>query len=365
MKSVQLFRGSPSERAVLWGFALLLLALLLRGALPVLTTLLSFALKVSLPFLLALFVAYLLEPGVRVLERRGFERRRAVQAVYAFFFLLVGFALALAVFRLDEVAKGVQSFLHRLAASFEELGDGTEGPLAALPPSLRAEVLRWGAHLYARLPELAVAQLEKLDNLWNFVFVVTLSPFIAYFYLVDGEAFFRFFALGVPPAWRATFAHLLFRIDGRLARYVRGLVYVAVLEGILVYLGYRLVGLPFAAVFAVLTAIFEFVPFVGPVLAAGFPLLYAVPLGWSKVLSAFAVVLVAQLVENNLLSPLISGKVTDLHPLAILTAVLVGGELLGFLGMVLAVPVSLVVREVVFAWDSLRAPEGPTPSPDG
>ncbi|MBT9252278.1 MAG: AI-2E family transporter [Brockia lithotrophica] len=346
-----------------WIFAALLSALLLRGALPVLTALLFFVLKVSLPFLLALFVAYLLEPGVRVLERRGLERRRAAQIVYAFFFLLAGLALAAAVFRLDALATGAQSFLHRLAASLEELGDGTNGPLAALPPSLRAEVLRWGSHLYARLPELTVAQVEKLDNLWNFVFVVTLSPFIAYFYLVDAEAFFRFFALGVPPAWRATFAHLLFRIDGRLARYVRGLVYVAVLEGLIVYVGYRLVGLPFALVFAVLTAVFEFVPFVGPVLAAAFPLLYAVPLGWSKVLSVFAVVLVAQLVENNLLSPLISGKVTDLHPLAILTAVLVGGELLGFLGMVLAVPVSLVVREVVSVRDYLRVPEGGRPSP--
>lgn len=104
------------------------------GALPVLTALLFFVLKVSLPFLLALFVAYLLEPGVRALERRGLERRRAAQIVYAFFFLLAGLALAAAVFRLDALATGAQSFLHRLAASFEELGDGTNGPLAALPP---------------------------------------------------------------------------------------------------------------------------------------------------------------------------------------------------------------------------------------
>jgi len=355
---LQLSRGSFFEHVALWFFGILFAMLLLRGALPVLKTLGEFFLNVSFPFLFALFVAYLLEPGVRAFEWRGFERKRAVQAVYVVFFLMIGFALLTAFFSLDTLLTSVQTFLSRLAASFEELGDGESGPLQALPHSFRAEIFRWVNHLHARLPDLVFAQLERLDDFWEFVFIITLSPFIAYFYLVDGDAFFRFFAQGVPPGWRATFAHLLFRIDGRLARYVRGLVYVAALEGLLVYLGYRLVNLPFALVFAFLTALFEFIPFVGPVLAATFPLLYAIPFGWSKVLAVFAVVLVSQLVENNLLSPLISGKVTDLHPLAILTAVLIGGKLLGFWGMIFAVPVALVVHEVVEMLKSLSLTGG-------
>jgi predicted PurR-regulated permease PerM len=174
--------------------------------------------------------------------------------------------------------------------------------------------------------------------------------------LVDGAL--RLF----PPERREWVAEGMNDIRGAWIGWLYGVAVDMLVTGVLLYLGLTLVGLDFALVFAVLSALFVVVPYFGSV-AAGIPLvLFALAeRGPTTALLALGVYIVVQQVEGNVIIPLVMSRTVNLHPAVVLVGVVLVGELLGFIGLIVAVPIIsatiIVVREI---W--VRRIEGDVPA---
>jgi predicted PurR-regulated permease PerM len=155
----------------------------------------------------------------------------------------------------------------------------------------------------------------------------------------------------VPPARRARTAEMLAAIRTAWLGWLRGLAVATALIGVFVYVGLRIVGLEFPLFFAVLSALFEVVPFFGA-LASGAP---AVLLGLTHspgtALAVLAVFVLAHQLDGNVISPLVMARAVRLHPAVVALGVVATGELFGVLGLIIAVPLlSAFTIAVKFLW---------------
>src|SRR5690606_11755099 len=140
---------------------------------------------------------------------------------------------------------------------------------------------------------------------------------------------------------------MLLDIDRALGQYIRGQLIVAVIVGALAYLGYWLIGMPYALLLAGIVSIFNIVPYIGPFFGAAPAILMAATVSWKMVLYVVIVNTIVQILEGNVVSPQVVGRTLHMHPLSIILALLIGGELAGIVGLILAVPCLAVLKVIL------------------
>ncbi|WP_342447723.1 AI-2E family transporter [Lentibacillus salicampi] len=181
----------------------------------------------------------------------------------------------------------------------------------------------------------------------SLMFALILIPFFLFFMLKDGEKFIPFITQFFEKKKADNIRSLLYKIDDSLTSYIQGQMIVALCIGVLLYIGYSIIGLDYAMTLAIFGAIICVIPFIGPYLAVtpaiivGFFQDPLMPL-WVAI-----VMIVAQQIEGNLVSPNVMGKALHLHPLTVITIVLAAGSIGGFLGMLFAIPVYAVVKTII------------------
>jgi predicted PurR-regulated permease PerM len=187
----------------------------------------------------------------------------------------------------------------------------------------------------------------NVDDLLEKVFVYLLIPFIVFYLLKDMKSMHRGVLMLIPGAYRGRVSRILHDIDAALGQYIRGQLTVCFILGILTYIGYKIIGLPYAGVLAVFAGITDVIPYIGPFLGAAPAILIALTVSWKIAVLTIAINLLIQFLEGNVVSPLVVGKTLHLHPLLIILAVTVGGEVAGITGLIFAVPL-VAVGKVIF-----------------
>ncbi len=193
-------------------------------------------------------------------------------------------------------------------------------------------------------------------------------PLYTFYFLMRLEDVWTAFVSYLPGSHRDRVVKVLFQIHRMLIGFFRGRLLTMVLKGIYVALGLGVVGAPFWGVFGAAAGLLTIIPAVGP-LAAGVPAaVLAYREGGPVVFGlAMAVLLSAEFVEGYILIPKIVGKEVGLHPMAVITAILIGGGLLGMFGLVLAIPLAAAAKIVwtEFVLPAIRAKAAETPKPPG
>lgn len=300
------------------------------------------------PFLLAVVVAYLIAPLVNALTGWGLSRGWAILAVY----VLLALVGALGVARLLPQMLGE---LRRLTEAIpvysmraRELVDGLQQRVRdmGIPPEMRDLLDRHITELEVR----SVAALESLldantlAQAAGLLAALLLAPFLAFYLLKDLDRFKERFVASLPRPYRAEILTLLRGLDRVLAGFVRGQLLLALAVGLLAGLATKLLGLGYSLLLGIWAGVTEFIPYVGPVLGAIPAVLAGLsvsPLLGLQAALAFAII---QQLENAVLSPKIMGESVGLHPLVVLVSVLAGGYLFGTGGLILALPITGVVR---------------------
>lgn len=314
-----------------------------------------------LPFLLGAALAYLLEPPVASLERRGLGRGWAVLLLLALGGLaLAALAAAAAPLlgpELADLSRRLPGALHRL----EAVAAGAERALAGA--GVPAALLAWGR----RLLERAGLQLERgltrglsdWGTLGEWLGSLLLSPVVAFYLVLEWPRWREQIWRALPAAYRPVAERLARAADRVLGGYLRGEVGLSLVVGTATGLALALVGTPFAVLLGLLTALGELIPYFGPLLA----LLPAVAAGFLRstrtgllTLAAWAVV---QQLESGVLAPRLLGDGLGLHPLAVILALLVGESLGGALGIFLAVPLFALARALLPELLRLGGAQGP------
>ncbi len=306
--------------------------------------------EVLLPFVVGAAVAYFLDPATRRLENLGLPRIWATTAISAAFFAFVGLALVL-------LAPVLQSQFGLLAEALPDYVEQGRAVLERVFVDVRARLAPEDlARLRAAAGQHAGAALawgrDFLVGLWagglalvNLLSLVFVTPLVTFYLLRDWPEITAKVDTWLPRQDGAAIRAVLADIDAALAGFVRGQALVCVVMGVLYAAALSIAGLDFGLLVGLAVGALTVVPIIGAligaVLAIGFA---ALQFGdWGPILAVAAIFVTGQVVEGNFLSPKLVGDRVGLHPLWIVFALLAGGALAGFLGIVLAVPLAAAV----------------------
>lgn len=325
------------------------------------------------PFVLAGVITYVLEPPVRAIERRGFPRVLAILFIYLL--VIAGAALTIAWVvpsALSELNLLAQS-LPNYAQQLQRLGLGLQSFYArlALPESVRATLDLSIRNAESEVLRVIGETITGIIGAASWLPGLLLAPFLAFYALKDLAVIRAGFVRSLPRESRSEVMAVLSGIDAVLSRFLRGQLILSAIIGAAFAFGLRLLGLPFWVIIGVFAAFAEVIPYFGPVIGATPAVVIALTRSPSLALKVVILFAVIQEVENVVLAPKIMGDSIGLHPLWVFFAILAGGELAGFWGLLLAVPTAGVLRVVgAYAVRKLStaatqaAPEpGPPPGP--
>jgi predicted PurR-regulated permease PerM len=316
---------------------------------------LLFVLKAALTPLAAAFVtAYLLDPLIDRLERLGMGRRRAILLVLGILGLLVG---AFLFYVVPSVVGEIYGLAQRLPGYLERLV--VEGVPALerrfgleLPKTLEDILGRLrGAEsvLLGRLGDLLTATLATVTGTLSAIVGLLVIPILAFYLLADFDEILRRSADWIPPRHRAYVVEKGRTANRLISGFLRGQLTVAAVLGVLYAVGFSAIGIDLAVGVGLLGGALSLVPYLGGAVAVltssvlailefGFDWHLVAVLGWYVAVQTF---------EGFLLTPRIVGESVGLHPGVVIVALLIGGDLFGFLGLLVAVPLAAVVKVFV------------------
>jgi predicted PurR-regulated permease PerM len=321
-------------------------ALLIFGAAWALITLRGIVLDV----LTAIVIASAIEPAVHALRKRKVPRVLAVIAVYlvlfSTFFVLFYFFLPSV---LEDFATFVASIPIYLDAFSRTGAFDTYANIIGVPAPSLINVgdimtgVREALNLNGLFSNAFTAASQIFGGVFSFIIIVVFS---FYFAVVETgvDDFLRVIA---PQRHQAYVLGLWKRSQRKIGLWMQGQLILALIIGVLVFLGLTILGVKHALVLAVIAGCFEIIPVFGPTLSAIPAVVIAFVSGGATLgLLTIALYIIAQQFENHLIYPLVVTRVVGVPPLLVILALIVGGELAGFLGIILSVPVAAVIQEL-------------------
>lgn len=307
--------------------------------------------SIALPLLLGGFVAYALNPLVVRMEENGLPRGQAVVRLFlgaVLVALLAGLALGPAVQRQARAAiEGLPAFADKV----EKVAATSLAPLRRDSPLLDRLLPEtepgWTSRLLeeqsTRFAELATEHLAELAMLPLLLIV------FAFFLLRDGGNLLSSMVRRLPPRQIETSVAVWCEIDRILGQYLRGLLIESAIVGTLAAIGLWALGVPVPIFLGLFTALVNPIPYVGALLSFSLAALVtlAADLGTGTLVAVAILFVVVRLIDDLVVIPVTIGGSVHLHPALVIASILAGEHLLGVLGMVLAIPVVTIVKEVV------------------
>ena len=312
-----------------------------------LAAVLWFLRDIVLVVLTAVVIASAMEPGVRFFTTRGLNRVLAVVLLYlgvAVFFFGILF------FFIPPVLDDAASFLTRLPATLATLNisdlSGGLLPWGSVTDTISsAELLRSISQTLADSTGGVFTTLSAFfGGLTSFILIVVFS----FYFSMQETGVDDFLRVITPTGKQAYVLNLWKRSQTKIGKWMQGQLVLAAIVGILLYLGLTVLGIPNALLLAVLAAMFELIPVFGQILAAIPALAVAlVDGGATSALLVLGLYVVVQQFEAHLIYPVVVQKVVGIPPLLVILSLIVGYQLLGFLGVLLSVPIAGAIQEFV------------------
>lgn len=308
------------------------------------------------PYLAAMICTYLLQPVVELLVRRRVPRGISILVIYLAFILLIAVGVLNAIPAVSRQLVQLVDHMPGLISQTNLWIDELSRQKQYLPDALRRSIESALSQMEQNLATYAGQVVGMVTGTLNAVFIAFVVPFLVFYMLKDAQAIGRAMVHVSPRKYRDQVRMVLTAVDYTMGRYVRGQLLVMLAVGILTYAGMLLVHMPYALLLALFVAMTNVIPYLGPFIGAAPGLFIALSISPQMALKVLVVNIVVQQCEGNLISPQIMGRTLSLHPMAIVGALLVGGEIGGVLGLIVAVP-TLAVAKVV--WVTLRDGSGP------
>ena len=307
------------------------------------------------PLVLAAILAYLLNPIVTWAQGFGVRRTVGVAGLYLGLLILLAAAVV-------GLGPRLKSEVVELAERLPVLADEVDAALVlagrelveAVPAARRVlpspEARRgWlDQFIEGRAARLS----DALEHAGHLLLFAALVPFFAFFFLRDTGTLLRLVLNRVPPAHMETSVAVWCEINRIIGSYVRGVALDGLVIAGLASLGLWIVGVPYPLLLGAFAGLANIVPVVGPLLGAMMAGLVALTSGQglARLLAIVALFIVVKLVDDTVIQPLTIGRSVHLHPVLLIASVVAGGQALGVLGMVIAVPVATVLQETIRLW---------------
>ena len=335
---------TDSRRWVWWGMVLVF-ALFVYFLHPILT-----------PFLVAIVLAYMFDPVVDRLEKFGFSRTWGVVTVFALFTVIVtGLVLILVpllakqLMKLYQLAPQVLDWLQHTAVPWAQskfgLSDGF-WKFDKIKAAITEHMGQASDIVGVVLSQATASSLALIGFLANLVLI----PVVAFYLLRDWDIMLAKIRGLLPRDREEQIVSLAKECHDVLGAFVRGQLLVMLALGVIYSAGLMLVGLELGLLIGLMAGIAAIVPYMGFIIGIGAALtagLFQFGGDLYPMLGIVAVFMVGQALEGTVLTPLLVGDKIGMHPVAVIFAILAGGELFGFTGVLLALPVAAVIMVLV------------------
>jgi len=315
--------------------------------------LLSQMTSVYLPIILAVVAAFILNPLVNMLTSvrlwpfnlnisRGMASFLAIIAAGVVFLLVVTLIFApfirefnLFVGSLPELVQKMQDF-----AGVVELKTSS----VDLPANLRNLIDQSMAGVAAYIAAVAKTVLNVTLGLATKIVELVVVPVLTFYFLRDWRELRDFILAALPHSSRANGKKIVEEMSLVISGYIRGQVTLSVIIGGLVFSGMYFLNVNYPLVLGLLATITETIPIIGPIIGAAPAVFFAYLISPALAVKVIVFYVIIHQMENHILVPNVMGHTIDLHPVTVIISLLVGGELLGIAGMILAVPVVALLK---------------------
>ena len=305
--------------------------------------------SVLMPFIASMVLAYLTDPLSNYFQRLGMKRTLAVCLVFLILLIVLTASLLI--------------LIPLIVQQIKQLGDAVPGIFNWVENVLAPQVQEWtGYDLRAELTNVREVLVENWRDAGGYlaqalghigrsgmafmtwITYIALIPVVTFYLLLDWNRMLSNIASLVPRKWASDTFRLARRCDEVLSSFLRGQLLVMLCLGVIYATGLTLLGLNFGLLIGFVAGLVSFVPFLGFIVGIAVALIVALfQFGtWWAVLGVVVVFSIGQAAESVILQPKLLGDKIGLHPVAVIFAVLAGGNLFGFTGVLLALPVAAV-----------------------
>lgn len=347
-----MFRNS---KLFFWTSEVLLLTIIFfiwRQLGDMITPIVSVVNTILIPFILGGFLYYITNPIVKFLEKY-LKIKRPFGVVIT---LLLLFGL---------ITLGVVYLLPILINQLTSLINSTQGlywEVQSLVSRLSKNPTFKNLNIQATVQQLNLSYVDILQNILNSVtnslgsvvsavintlLILVMTPIFLVYFLLDGHKLLPMLERTVLKRDKLNISSLLINLNATVARYISGVSIDALLIGLLAYIGYSVIGLKYALVFAIFSSLANLIPYVGPTIGLIPMVITYAFTDPNKMIFAVIYMLIIQQIDGNILYPRIVGGVMKVHPITITVLILLSSNLYGIIGMIVVIPTYSIIKEII------------------
>lgn len=300
-------------------------------------------------------LAYVINPLVDKLERRGIKRALGVAIVYLSIILVISILMVVVIPRtateLRKLVSSLPSIVENISVMFsntlEKVSDidfpGASQVTDALNDSINTATRSFTTWVTQSASRITVVLTHLLQNIASVMLTLVLILIMTFYFLVDKKMYVNKIRTAIPDSINEDISILADRINLVLTEFIRGRLILAVFVGVLTAILLLILRIDFAIVIGIITLIADIIPYIGPLLGFVPAFLFALMESPVKALIVAVFYVLIQWAENNILAPKIIGDSMGLNPLFIFLAIIIGGGIFGVWGMVVSVPLAAIV----------------------
>ncbi len=314
--------------------------------------LLSKVTPIYLPIILAIVFAFIINPlanrlanlraGSRSLMPRGLAVAVAIVVAIGVLAAMVSFIFSPFVSEFNRLIVNLPVLIQKIQALTGRLEE--QASTINLPANIRLMIDQVLSSAATYAVTLGRRALGATVGFASQVVELVVVPVLTYYFVKDWRELKLSTLEALPPDWRDKGRVIIEEMGTTVSGYIRGQAVVSVVMGFLAFAGMYFLGVEYPLVFGLLTALTETIPIIGPIIGAAPAVFLAYLAAPEMAVKVIVFFLVIHQLENHIIVPKIMGRSIDLHPVTVIISLLIGGQLMGVVGMILAVPVSALLK---------------------
>ncbi|MFC1482640.1 AI-2E family transporter [Candidatus Margulisiibacteriota bacterium] len=301
--------------------------------------------------LFAVFLFFIFDPSIDWLEKKLKSRKWAIVVFFLIFVIVLILILGIVIPGLvKQVGKFIQQYPYivgEFQKKFNQLQTHVGTSAVFRKSELGIQIQKAFETVFQTINKNLVHSIQSIVNiLARFVtglITLIIALVMAVYLLIDEKNVKKFFHKQIASRISKSSYEMLGAVKNIIAEYIRGLTTLALIIFVADWILYTAIGLPYAIILALWGGIMEFLPIVGPFLAFIPAIIVALLNSWVTALILLILFLIIQFIEANILAPRLLGKKMKHHPFVIIVFMLIGAEISGILGMIVAVPIGTII----------------------
>ena len=332
------------------GIALLILFLLIKLVMEVHSVFTPFIIilqSVLLPLLLSSFLFYICLPFQKILEKNKIPRWGSITLIFIGLIIIIGVVIG---YIGPLIAEQIENLINQIPALQHEVQhiiNFSLDQMERLPNDVTDRINKMVQSMSDSTANVLSNSLSYLTSFISTLFLLIMVPFFLIYMLKDHERFIPFIAKLFKGERKVFIVDLLKDLNDTLKSYIQGQVTVSIILGIILYIGYSIVGLNYTLLLVIFACVANMIPFLGPWMAFAPAGIMGIIQSPTIFIWVCIITLIAQQLEGNVITPNVMGKSLNIHPLTIIVVILAAGNLGGFVLILVAVPLYAVIKTIV------------------